>query len=494
MTGSTVDRHRAHIADLRGALAAGSGLLPADLVTETEQMLGALEQRLELGVDFTVVALAGGTGSGKSSTFNALSRLEFADVGVKRPTTARINACSWSADPSELLDWLGIDQDRRITRNTALDGDEERELDGLILLDLPDHDSIAEHHKFIVDAILPLVDLLIWIVDPQKYADQALHAGYLRELVDAQSSMVVAVNQIDTVSQSARELLLVDVERMLADDGLDRIAVRAVSARTGEGIDELRAALRGAVARKSLASVRMRNELSSLADRLRDQVPAAVMTDPSALLAGEVDKVLVTTGLSAVCDEVKAVHEQGLWNRPVPSITVPGIGQIAPLREQWVTKVGAGMTAPWADAVQAAVPSARHVTEELARALGAITIAWQENAKVTRMHTAALALFGLSAVGAILTLLGLTKILAAPATLIGVALFVLAGAGAVICRRVGQSWAKRWAHGRARDVRLRAREAAQAVLDAEFIQSVLPVLDCHEQVRSLTTRVIRVRN
>src|SRR5699024_5539370 len=93
MSGATESLHRAHIADLRSALAAGGKQLPTEVVEQCERMLGALENRLDLGVDHTIVALAGGTGSGKSSTFNALSGLEFADVGVKRPTTARVNAC-----------------------------------------------------------------------------------------------------------------------------------------------------------------------------------------------------------------------------------------------------------------------------------------------------------------------------------------------------------------------------------------------------------------
>ena len=46
------------------------------------------ESRLALGVDHTVVALAGGTGSGKSSLFNALTGTQFAVPGVARPTTS----------------------------------------------------------------------------------------------------------------------------------------------------------------------------------------------------------------------------------------------------------------------------------------------------------------------------------------------------------------------------------------------------------------------
>ena len=44
---------------------------------------------------------------------------------------------------------------------------------GLVLVDLPDHDSAAVQHREQVDRILALVDAVIWVVDPEKYADFA---------------------------------------------------------------------------------------------------------------------------------------------------------------------------------------------------------------------------------------------------------------------------------------------------------------------------------
>ena len=87
---------RARVDDLARAVdLAGDRLDPA-VAAQVRDAIGGVRERLALGVDHTVVALAGGTGSGKSSLFNRVSRLDFADVGVKRPTTARVSACSWS--------------------------------------------------------------------------------------------------------------------------------------------------------------------------------------------------------------------------------------------------------------------------------------------------------------------------------------------------------------------------------------------------------------
>ena len=55
-------------------------------------------ERLRLGGDHTIVALVGATGSGKSSLFNALSGMEIADVGARRPLTSLPMACVWGAD------------------------------------------------------------------------------------------------------------------------------------------------------------------------------------------------------------------------------------------------------------------------------------------------------------------------------------------------------------------------------------------------------------
>ena len=52
-------------------------------------------------------------------------------------------------------------------------------LRGLVLLDLPDFDSVEARHRLEVDRLLRLVDLVVWVLDPQKYADRVVHQQYL---------------------------------------------------------------------------------------------------------------------------------------------------------------------------------------------------------------------------------------------------------------------------------------------------------------------------
>ena len=51
-------------------------------------------------------------------------------------------------------------------------------------MDLPDHDSTEVSHHLEVDRLVELADLLVWVLDPQKYADAALHDRYLAPLRD----------------------------------------------------------------------------------------------------------------------------------------------------------------------------------------------------------------------------------------------------------------------------------------------------------------------
>ncbi len=216
------------LAALREALDAAGDRVPAP---EARALLDKAGARAALG-DSTVVALAGSTGSGKSTLFNALAGAELSDPGVRRPTTGVAHAATWGGDPGPLLDWLQVPRRHAVARPDA-------ELDGLVLLDLPDHDSTRLENRLEVERLVELVDVLVWVMDPQKYADAAVHDRYLKPYTAHAGVLLVVLNQVDRLADPAP--VLADLRGLLDSEGLQQVPVLGVSARTGAGLDALRA-------------------------------------------------------------------------------------------------------------------------------------------------------------------------------------------------------------------------------------------------------------
>ncbi|WP_134740921.1 YfjP family GTPase [Nocardioides sp. 503] len=262
----------ARITALEAAAHAARGRLDDALVDEAASASGRAAGRLRLSARHTVVGIAGATGSGKSSTFNALTGLELSAVGVRRPTTSWASACVWGTEGAdELLEWLGIPPRHQTTRDSMLDTRrEDTAMDGVVLLDLPDHDSTELSHHLEVDRLVQLVDMLVWVLDPQKYADAAIHDRYLKPLQTHAAVMVVVLNQIDTVPEDRRESMVADVRRLLDQDGLGQVPIIAVSARHGIGMDELRGEISRRVADKQATRQRLEADLRGIAARMQE--------------------------------------------------------------------------------------------------------------------------------------------------------------------------------------------------------------------------------
>jgi len=249
---------------LRDAVQAADGSLSGTDVEAARGLLAKAGARVALG-DATVVALAGATGSGKSTLFNALAGSELSPPGVRRPTTGTAHACVWRSgeggDATRLLDWLQVP--RRHVQPVP-----DPALDGLVLLDLPDHDSTTVEHRLEVDRLVQLVDVLVWVLDPQKYADAAVHDRYLRPYAGHAGVLLVALNQADLLDDAARAACLADLRSLLTADGLPDVPVLALSGRTGAGLDVLRAELARRVAARRAASDRLAADVRAVAARL----------------------------------------------------------------------------------------------------------------------------------------------------------------------------------------------------------------------------------
>ena len=286
------------------AVSLAQGRLDAAVVERAAAVGDRAGVRLGHGTELTVVALAGATGSGKSSLFNALAGARLAAAGVRRPTTARPQACVWGEGAADdLLDWLGIAERHRLA------GGDSR-LDGMVLLDLPDHDSTEIAHRIEVDRLVELVDLLVWVVDPQKYADAALHNRYLRPLRSHSAVMLVALNRIDELGPPDRADCLIDLKRVLAEDGLDRVPVRAISCRTGEGLEDLKSVLRERVLARRAAVDRLTADVAAAAEALRSFCGDGRALKNDSGLKAVVDSLAEAAGVGLVADSVERSHRR----------------------------------------------------------------------------------------------------------------------------------------------------------------------------------------
>lgn len=276
------------VASLADAVELAEGRLDPEVVGRARAVVERSEGRLRHGSHHTVVALLGATGSGKSSLFNAVIGSTVATTGVRRPTTAHTEAAVWGPEPAtELLDWLEVPSRHHV-------GEADPHLDGLVLLDVPDHDSVAVAHRLEMERIAAHTDLLVWVSDHEKYADRALHQ-YLRQLAGRDSLMVVVLNKSDQLAPEALAACRSDLGRLLVADGLPGATVIPVSAATGAGIDELKTQLGRAVAARQAANERIAIEVRSAADELaaaaRDQQRSDGVSDRCrrALLDGLAD-------------------------------------------------------------------------------------------------------------------------------------------------------------------------------------------------------------
>lgn len=247
-------------------VATAVGVTPdADREAAAEIASAQRRRRDYLGASI-VVAIAGGTGSGKSSLLNAIAGADIASTSPIRPHTDEPLAWAPTGDETmrALLGAMGIEH--------VVDNDW---LPSIALVDLPDLDSVARDHRATVEAVLPYVDAVIWVFDPVKYNDPTLHDDFLGPLVDYQRQFVFVLNKADLLEKAdirgmnALELVVDDLTLALVRDGfVDPVPV-VVSARPPHGppigIEPLRDVLEGRLASKHAASAKIVEDIAAAA-------------------------------------------------------------------------------------------------------------------------------------------------------------------------------------------------------------------------------------
>ncbi len=112
-----------------------------------------------------VVGLFGGTGAGKSSLLNRLAGDDIARTGVVRPTSMEITAYLHADVQLEAL------PDHYDASFFSANRHRNDQLADVMWLDMPDFDSDETDNKNQVLQWLPHIDLLVYVVTPERYKD-----------------------------------------------------------------------------------------------------------------------------------------------------------------------------------------------------------------------------------------------------------------------------------------------------------------------------------
>jgi hypothetical protein len=121
-----------------------------------------------------VVAFFGGTGVGKSSLLNRLAGQHLARVGVQRPTSHEITVYVHEAVKLATL------TDRFPVQQIHIERHADASRSDVLWVDMPDIDSVEKGNRELAFAWLPHVDLLIYVVSPERYRDE-IGWGVLRQ-------------------------------------------------------------------------------------------------------------------------------------------------------------------------------------------------------------------------------------------------------------------------------------------------------------------------
>ena len=68
---------------------------------------------------------------------------------------------------------------------------------------MTDLDSVAFEHRDLVERLMPDVDVIVWVLDPVKYADTALHSEFIAPLGGSSDRMIFVLNKVDQLDKES---------------------------------------------------------------------------------------------------------------------------------------------------------------------------------------------------------------------------------------------------------------------------------------------------
>ncbi|SCN46727.1 hypothetical protein BAZMOX_03651_0 [methanotrophic endosymbiont of Bathymodiolus azoricus (Menez Gwen)] len=136
-----------------------------------------------------IIAFLGGTGVGKSTLLNRLAGQEIARTGVVRPTSKEVTLFHHtSVKITQLPSRLPIDKIKVAEHSDA-------SKKHIIWIDMPDFDSTEKSNQQLVLEWLPHIDVLVYVVSPERYRDNKAWQLLLAE--GGKHAWIFVLNQSD---------------------------------------------------------------------------------------------------------------------------------------------------------------------------------------------------------------------------------------------------------------------------------------------------------
>ena len=136
-----------------------------------------------------IVAFLGGTGVGKSTLLNRLAGRQIALTGVVRPTSREVTLFHHaSVKIAHLPSLLPLDKIKIAEHSEARN-------EHIIWIDMPDFDSTEQDNQQLVLDWLPHIDVLIYVVSPERYRDSK--AWQILQAEGGRHAWIFVLNQSD---------------------------------------------------------------------------------------------------------------------------------------------------------------------------------------------------------------------------------------------------------------------------------------------------------
>jgi hypothetical protein len=242
-----------------------------------EQAAGRVRaQLLDPPEPILTVVLAGGSGAGKSTLINALAQAAIAQVSPLRPTTTR--PCIYHHQDVPVSS-LAVE----LTAEAICVPHTRAALRSKVIVDTPDLDSFATHHRAATRVLLKAAGLVLYVFSPQNYRDERTWSVLREE--KRFSACAAVLNKADLVTPDESEAITDDLRRGFARLGLREIRLfRTVAiAHTLENDDATQMPTPGTddlvALRAFLEQELQRNDIARLLHRQRARVLAHLQAE-----------------------------------------------------------------------------------------------------------------------------------------------------------------------------------------------------------------------